>query len=376
MRAASAVTLVMAALVAILCVSFPSSAVAQKKAILGIDIGDAFMKVAVIQHGRLPDIVTNTASKRKTETAVGFDNNGHRRFAGDAVNAKTRTPLQVYSHLPGLLGVSADHPVAKAAVGTFMASHNMTVDPERGTVLFTHPKPALDGTIMNLSPEELTGMLLGYAKAIGEEFAAEGGERGTITDCVLTVPSFFTQRQRQALLDAARIADLKVLSLVDANTAAAVQYGLDRKEDKTILIFNMGAESAQASLVHFTTQPADGRNVTTFSVVAKAWENLVGGSFLSAKVRDEFAKEYNEQRRVKTPDYDAFKRPRAMERLHKAADKTKQVLSANKASPPVFVSSVDNDVDFKGGKWERERLEELAVCSALMANIVGRTKKQ
>ena len=348
------------ALGALLALGLVQPVVSQKKAILGIDIGNGFMKVAVIQHGRLPDIATNTASKRKTETAVGFDNNGHRLFAGDAANAKTRTPLQVYSQLPSLLGVSAEHPLAKAALEQFMSSHEVSVDEERGTVVFTHPRPGHDGSVMKLSPEELTAMLLGYAKAIGEDFAAEGGERSEISDCVLTVPSFYTQTQRQALLDAARIANLKVLSLVDANTAAAVQYGLDRKEDKTILIFNMGAENSQASLVRFTSRPMDGKNVTAFKVEAKAWENNVGGAYLTAKVRDEFAKEYTAQRQAKTPDYDAFQRPRALARLEKAADKTKQILSANKASPPVYVSSVDNDVDYKGGKWERARLEGLA----------------
>jgi hypoxia up-regulated 1 len=334
---------------------------AQKKAILGIDVGDTFMKVAVIQHGRFPDIVTNTASKRKTETAVGFDNFGYRLFAGDAANAKTRTPLQVYSHMPSLLGVSASHPVAITAQETFLSAHNVSVDQDRGTILFTHPKPSKDGSLLQLSVEDLTAMLLGYAKAIGEEFAAEGSEtRPIITDCVLTVPSFYTQTQRVALLDAADIAGLKVLSLVDANTAAAVQYGLDRKEDKSVLIFNMGAENTQVSLVSFSTRPQDGRNITTFKVQAKAWENTVGGAFLSSKVRDVFAKEYNAQRQKKDANYNAFSRPRAMARLAKAADKTKQVLSANKASPPVFVSSVDNDIDYKGERWERSRLEELA----------------
>lgn len=132
-------------------------------------------------------------------------------FVRTDVRAHARIHVcQVYNHLPSLLGVSADHPVAKAAVETFMSSHNVTVDQERGSVVFTHPKPAFDGSTMTLSPEELVAMLLGYAKATGEEFAADGGERGTISDCVLTVPSFYTQTQRQALLDAARIAKLKV----------------------------------------------------------------------------------------------------------------------------------------------------------------------
>jgi hypoxia up-regulated 1 len=239
----------LAVALAALAATIAPGALAQKKAILGIDVGDAFMKVAMIQHGRLPDIVVNTASQRKTETAVGFDDNTFRLFAGDAGNIATRTPLQLYTHLPMLLGVAPDHPVAKVTLNSFMPAHNVSADPDRGTVLFTHPRAAKDGSTLHFTPELLGAMLLGYAKATGEEFAAEGGERGDITDCVLTVPSFFTQLQRQALLDAARIAGLKVLALVDANTAAAVQYGLDRKEDKTILIFNMGAENAQARSV-------------------------------------------------------------------------------------------------------------------------------
>ena len=101
----STMTMVVTCLLGMMMVTtFFGGALAQKKAILGIDIGDAYMKVAMIQHGRLPDIVTNTASKRKTETAVGFDNSGHRLFAGDAANAMTRTTLQVCGRVVVVVG--------------------------------------------------------------------------------------------------------------------------------------------------------------------------------------------------------------------------------------------------------------------------------
>ena len=133
----------------------------------------------------------------------------------------------------------------------------------------------VDGT--EFTPEELVAMVLCHAKDIT---AAYGG--GTqVRDVVLTVPGFFTQHERRALLDAATLADLNVLALIDENTAAALHMGIDMisEEPLNYLFYNMGASSLQVSVVQFhsyerkeTKYATKGKVVGSFQVKGKGWD--------------------------------------------------------------------------------------------------------
>ena len=194
------------------------------------------------------------------------------------------------------------------------------------------------------TPEELVAMVLTHAKDIT---AAFGVNEGSIKDCVLTVPSFFTQHERRALLDAAVLADLNVLSLIDENTAAGLHFGIDRidEEPKNVLFYNMGASSLQVSIMkyhsydHKATSYGKAKKVGSFQVLSKAWDATLGGSAFDARLVDHMADEFNEiwnkKRGTEGKDIRTVS-PRAMAKLRIQANKVKQVLSANNDIPACY----------------------------------------
>ena len=116
-------------------------------------------------------------------------------------------------------------------------------DKEKNWLVKTNDAP-------DFSPEELTAMVLHYAEEITHHYGKEKGNTyGDIQDCVLTVPSFATQAERQALQDSARLAGFNVWSLIDENTASAVNFGMDKafEEPKIYLFYNLGAGASRTS---------------------------------------------------------------------------------------------------------------------------------
>ena len=199
-------------------------------ALLGIDFGSKFTKVALVKPGVPFQIVTNTASKRKTSSMVGLTSEGERLYAGDADNFIKRKPDQVFAYVKNLLGRSTSHPEVERVASALIDQHTILADDSRhGSVRVenTHGKDSDDDVDSHLrssfSSEELTSFVLSYARDIGETEA-----KTKIKDVVITVPSFYTQSERQSVLDAAMISNLNVLAIVDENVAAAIQFGVDR----------------------------------------------------------------------------------------------------------------------------------------------------
>merc|ERR1711939_854291 len=137
------------------------------------------------------------------------------------------------------------------------------------------------------TPEELVSMILNQAEEMSIAYGKEKGiEFSSIRDCVLTVPSFTTQAERLAYLDAAALADFKVLGLIDENTAAALNFGMDKmyEEPKIYLFYNLGASSLQVSVIKFHTyEVAEGKyskktkTVGSIEVLGKGWDSTLGG---------------------------------------------------------------------------------------------------
>ena len=221
------------------------------------------------------------------------------------------------------------------------------------------------------TPEELMAMMMQHAKDMTANY---GGKQ--IKDCVITVPSHFTQHERRALYSAADIANLRVLSLIEENTAAALHYGIDRvfEEPKTILYYNMGASAVQVSVVtynSYTTREA-GKNKTIgqFEVVGKGWDENIGGFNFDVKLAELLAERFNEvwkkkKNFVEGDSIQAHTQP--MTRLRTQATKVKEVLSANPEFP-VKIEQLYKDVDLST-KVSRSDFEE--VCADLFAKITG-----
>jgi hypoxia up-regulated 1 len=321
--------------------------------------GSSFMKVALVKPGAPFSIVTNVHSKRKTEVMVGF-HDGERLFGSNALNLLTRKPHFTYSKLRHLGGRGIDHPTVKSLAKQYYAN-DIVANETNLRLGLVHHKGKDDEKVYKV--EELLAMVLQHAKDITKAY----GEVKVVRDCVLTVPAFFTETERAAIIDAASIAGLKVLSLIEENTAAALQYGIDRKFENgthNVLYYNMGSNSLQVSIVSYSTYNSvvAGRNQTvgTFSVVGKGWDQAVGGSHFDDVVTEFLADEFNKQwnKKAGKTDLEIRKIQRPMNKLQAAATKTKTVLSAN-AEIPVFIASLYDDLDF-ASRLTRKQFEEKA----------------
>ena len=220
--------------------------------------------------------------------------------------------------------------------------------------------------------EELVSMVLMHAKDITKAYGEEkGASLGTIKDVVLTVPSFATQHERMALLDAAALADLNVLALIDETTAAALQYGMDKIEEqpKIIVFYNLGAFSLQVSVVKFLSYQfkeskyAKNKTVGGFEVLGKAWDSTFGGQAVDQVIVDYLATEFN---KVLSDGDDVRTNTRAMAKIRLQANKVKHVLSAN-SEIPIFIDALHNDKPLSS-HMSRVQLEQL--CNEMMVRAV------
>ena len=338
------------------------------KAILGVDLGSLYMKVALVQRNSPLEIVTNMHSKRKTEQMVLFDA-GSRFYGADASSLMARKPHLTPSQMSVMLGREADHPsvqVLKERHYHFTPEYNET----RSGVCLT-----IDGK--EFTPEELVAMVLTHAKDI----TAAYGVTSPLKDCVLTVPSFYTQHERRALLDAAELAELNVLALINENTAAALHFGIDRIDEKplTYLFYNMGAGSLQVSVVRYLSYPhkatkyAKEKTVGAFEVLSSSWDATLGGMSFDARLVDFMAEEFNvvwnEKRGTKDKDVRNF--PRAMAKLMIQANKIKHVLSAN-TDIPVFIDALHDDINYQT-HISRAKFEE--ICHDLLVRASAPIEK-
>ncbi|KAI3435832.1 hypothetical protein D9Q98_001890 [Chlorella vulgaris] len=321
-------------------------------ALLAIDLGSEFLKLSVVKAGRIPiSIVINEMSRRKTPALVAFVE-GDRLVGEEAASMAVRYPERVYARVADLLGRPADDPRLAAAL---KAAHR----PYSLVPAVNRTSPAAAGVQTDrgetVSAEELVASVLEYAKHLAE-VSVEGS---SITDCVLTVPASFTQQQRQALLDAAKLAGLNVMGLIHNHAAAALQYGIDRdfaNHTETLVVYDLGAASLQAALVSYSAY-TNSRGVSTSQaeVLDVVWREDVGGEQLELVLVEHFADEFNAQL---GGEQDVRSAPRAMAKLRKQVARTKHVLSAN-SEAGISVEELWQDRDFRSS-ITRERFEQLA----------------
>jgi hypoxia up-regulated 1 len=212
-------------------------------------------------------------------------------------------------------------------------------------------------------------MVLSHAKDMTKAYAEEQGKDATAPrDCVLTVPAFATIHERRALLDAADLADLNVLGLLDENTAAALHYAMDKQfpEPQTFVFYNMGGTAVQVSVVRFygynmtAAGSSKPKTVSALEVLSKAWDSTIGGEAFDSRIVEYLADQFNTQwdkKRADGEQKDVKTIPRALAKLRLQANKIKHVLSAN-SDIPVFMDSLHDDVSLST-HISRAQLEEL-----------------
>lgn len=322
---------------------------------MSVDMGSKYMKVALLQPGRPFEIAHNLNSKRKTSQITSFYD-GERLFENDAENIYSRKPSQTIWSPHVLMGINASQPQAKKVLERGSAVQISSND--RGALQFSLKDGAKE---ISLDAEQATAMLLSHAREFSEVISAT-----PIKDAVFTVPSFFTDAQRSAIFDAADLAGIRVLGLVEENTGSAIQYGIDNvfDEPQLVVIYDMGYESTQVTLFAFSSYTKRGRDkpIGQIDVLAKAWDTTLGGRAFDDVLVEYFLGEFTKQHKQ-----DLRSKPRAMAKLRKSCEKVKEILSANEEFP-LTIESLTGDIDFRA-RITRTKFLELA--APLLARVTA-----
>jgi heat shock 70kDa protein 4 len=325
----------------------------------GIDFGSRRSVVAIARRGGV-DICCNEVSNRATPSLVSFA--GAQRFVGEAaVNYAAQNPTNTVGALQRLLGASFASPLTKreaerlggpTLVPTPAGGVAVEVQYDDGSMATDEEsKKGADGTqvtpTVRFTFEALAGMLFASLMDIASaEYAAP------VRDCVITVPSYYTEAQRRAVLAAATIGNVNVLRVLSEHAAVALSYGIFRTKelpDTTpvkVAFVDMGDASTTVTIAAFTNARAD-----ILSVVS---DSFLGGREFDYLVANVFASQFKEKYKM---DVMASPRPRA--RLLKEAEKIKRVLSAN-SETRLNIECLMNDVDVTG-KMTREEFEQLSL---------------
>ncbi len=242
--------------------------------VIGIDLGTTNSCVAVIEGGE-PTVIPNAEGGRTTPSVLAFTKDGERLVGQVAKRQSVTNPERTVLSI-------------KRQMGT---SHKVKIDDK------------------NYTPQEISAMLLQKLKADAESYLGE-----QVDKAVITVPAYFTDSQRQATKDAGRIAGLEVLRIINEPTAASLAYGLEKDQNQTILVFDLGGGTFDVSILEL----GDG----VFEVKATSGNNRLGGDDFDERITQHLVQEFRKETGV-----DLSSDRQAMQRLREAAEKAKIELS-------------------------------------------------
>lgn len=242
--------------------------------VIGIDLGTTNSVVAVMEGGE-PTVIANAEGSRITPSVVGFSKNGERLVGQLAKRQAVSNPDHTFSSIKRYMGTD----------------HKVNVDGKE------------------YSPQEISAMILQKLKADAESYLGE-----TVTQAVITVPAYFSDSQRQATKDAGTIAGLEVLRIINEPTAASLAYGMDKGEEHTILVFDLGGGTFDVSILEL----GDG----VFEVKATNGNNRLGGDDFDDRVMKWMVEEFKKESGI-----DLSQDKMAAQRLLEAAEKAKIELS-------------------------------------------------
>ena len=268
--------------------------------IIGIDLGTTNSCVAIMEGGDAK-IITNPEGGRTTPSMVAVSDNQERLVGQIAKRQAVTNPENTVFGIKRLIGRKFDSAEVQNDVTVLPYTIEKTANGDLGI--------RLRGKIH--SPAEISSFILANIKKTAEAYLGE-----TITDAVITVPAYFSDSQRQATKDAGKIAGLNVLRIVNEPTAAALAYGLDRKTDEKIVVFDLGGGTFDVSILEI----GDG----VFEVKATNGDTHLGGEDFDLKLIDYLADEFKKDQGI-----DLRNDKMALQRLKEAAEKAKIELSTS-----------------------------------------------
>src|SRR6201989_2093924 len=268
--------------------------------VLGIDLGTTNSCMATMEGGD-PVVLENSEGARTTPSIVAFTKSGERLVGQAAKRQAVTNPQNTVSSIKRFMGRKFDevHEEQKRVPYKLVKAANGDV----------HVQVEVNGQLKTFSPPEISAMILSKLKADAE---AKLGEK--ITQAVITVPAYFNDSQRNATKDAGKIAGLEVLRIINEPTAASLAYGLDKKKDEKIAVYDLGGGTFDISVLEI----GDG----VFEVKATNGDTHLGGDDFDQVLIDYVAAEFQKQHGI-----DLRKDPMALQRLKEACEQAKKDLS-------------------------------------------------
>ncbi|PSF38855.1 molecular chaperone DnaK [Aphanothece hegewaldii CCALA 016] len=305
--------------------------------VVGIDLGTTNSCVAVMEGGK-PTVIANAEGFRTTPSVVAYAKNGDRLVGQIAKRQSVMNPQNTFYSVKRFIGRKFNEVTNEATE----VSYKVLQD-SNGNV-------KLDCTAAGkqFAPEEISAQVL---RKLVEDASKYLGE--TVTQAVITVPAYFNDSQRQATKDAGKIAGIEVLRIINEPTAASLAYGLDKKSNETILVFDLGGGTFDVSIL----EVGDG----VFEVLATSGDTHLGGDDFDKKIVDYLAGEFE-----KVEGIDLRKDKQALQRLTEAAEKAKIELSSvtqTEINLP-FITATQDGPKHLDTTLTRAKFEEL--CSDLI----------
>jgi molecular chaperone DnaK len=315
--------------------------------VIGIDLGTTNSCMAVMEGGE-PLVLENSEGRRVTPSVVAFTKTGE-RLVGDAAKrqAITNSRNTVYS------------------IKRFMGRKYTEVEEERKRVPYkvvsgpngdAYVEVEVDGKPKQFSPPEISAMILGKLRSDAEMRLGE-----KITQAVITVPAYFNDSQRQATKDAGRIAGLEVLRIINEPTAASLAYGLDKKKDEKIAVYDLGGGTFDISVLEI----GDG----VFEVKATNGDTHLGGDDWDGRVMDWILDEFKKENGM-----DLRKQPDALQRIKEESEKAKIALSSSQVYEMnlPFITADASGPKHISTKLTRAKMEQL--CDDLFERTITPTR--
>jgi molecular chaperone DnaK len=309
--------------------------------VIGIDLGTTNSCVAIMESGD-PTVLANSEGSRTTPSVVAFTDSGERLVGQIARRQAITNPENTIFAVKRLIGRRGDDPMVQKAAKVLPYK---VVRNENGDAW-------VEIRGKQYSPAEISAFILQKMKQTAEDYLGE-----KVTEAVITVPAYFNDSQRQATKDAGRIAGLNVLRIINEPTAASLAYGLDKKKDEKIAVFDLGGGTFDISILEL------GEGV--FEVKATNGDTFLGGEDFDQRIIDYLADEFKKDQGI-----DLRKDRMALQRLKEASEKAKCELSSSMETDInlPFITADQQGPKHLNMKLTRSKLE------ALCADLIDRTE--
>jgi molecular chaperone DnaK len=293
-----------------------------KEKVLGIDLGTTFSCMSIMEAGK-PIVIPNAEGGRTTASIVAFTREGERLVGSLAKRQAVTNPQRTIQSIKRKMG----------------STEKIKIDDK------------------NYSPQEISAMILQKMKVDAEAYLGE-----KINKAVITVPAYFNDAQRQATKDAGKIAGLDVMRIINEPTASALAYGIDKEQDATVLVYDLGGGTFDVSILTL----GDG----VFEVKSTAGNNLLGGDDFDKRVTDYLIEEFKKKEGV-----DLRNDPYAMQRLRDASENAKIELSQRQSTNInlPYITTDANGPKFLNIDLTRSKLEQL--IGDLVESTIGPVKQ-